>query len=192
MLRQLRTAVIGFAALTILTGLVYPLAVTGVAQLAFHAKAQGSLVNDDRGVVVGSSLLGQQFAAAKYFHPRPSQAGAGYDAMASGSGNLGPTNPELVRDVTAALRAYRRENGLDPSALVPVDAVTASASGLDPLISTQNAHLQAPRVARARGLPLVRVLALVDRYTEGPSLGFLGEGGVNVLLLNVALDGLAH
>ncbi len=192
MLRQLRTAVIGFAALTILTGLVYPLAVTGVAQLAFHAKAQGSLVNDDRGVVVGSSLLGQQFAAAKYFHPRPSQAGAGYDAMASGSGNLGPTNPELVRDVTAALRAYRRENGLDPSALVPVDAVTASASGLDPLISTRNAHLQAPRVARARGLPLVRVLALVDRYTEGPSLGFLGEGGVNVLLLNVALDGLAH
>jgi K+-transporting ATPase ATPase C chain len=190
MLRQLRTAVIGFVALTLLAGLVYPLAVTGVAQLLFHYKAEGSLVTV-RGVTVGSSLIGQRFTGPGYFQPRPSQAGVGYDAMASGSANLGPTNPALAGDVRATLRAYRRENGLSESTQVPIDAITASASGLDPLISLQNARLQAPRVARARRLPLARVLALVDRYTQGRSLGFLGEPGVNVLLVNVALDRLA-
>jgi K+-transporting ATPase ATPase C chain len=188
MRRQLAPAVVFFLALTLLVGVAYPLAVTGLAQLAFPHRADGSLVERD-GRVVGSRLVGQAFAGARYFHPRPSAAGEGYDAMASAPSNLGPTNPELVRQVRARRVAYRRDNGLRPGQQVPVDAVTASGSGLDPHISVANARLQATRVARARGLALDDVLALVASHTDGRSLGFLGEPGVNVLDLNLALDG---
>jgi len=189
MMRQLRTAVIAFLVLTVLTGLAYPLVVTGIAQLAFDHKANGSLIEGD-GMTVGSSLIAQQFTAARYFHPRLSAAGNGYDAMASGASNLGPTNPELLESVKAAARAYRRENGLAADAFVPIDAVTSSGSGLDPQISVANARLQAPRVARARDLTVACVRRLIAENTRGRSLGFLGEPGVNVLELNLALDGL--
>jgi potassium-transporting ATPase KdpC subunit len=188
MRRQLAPALVVFLALTVLTGLVYPLAVTGVAQVAFPGRAGGSLIERD-GRVVGSRLIGQPFSSPRYFHPRPSAAGHGYDAMASGASNLGPTNPTLLRQVRERRARYRLENDLGPGRRVPIDALTASGSGLDPDISQTNARLQAPRVARARGLALDHVLALVRGATHGRSLGFLGEPGVNVLQLNLALDG---
>jgi K+-transporting ATPase ATPase C chain len=185
--RQLLPAVIALVALTVITGLIYPLVVTGIAQVAFHDKANGSLVKED-GVVVGSKLIGQQFSDAKYFHPRPSAAGAGYDALSSSFSNLGPTNPDFLRSVEERVAAYREENDLPATQLVPVDAVTASASGLDPEISVANAKLQAARVAEARAMPVDEVLALVKEHTRGRQWGFLGEPGVNVLELNLALD----
>ena len=188
MRRQLFPALVVFLAFTVLTGIVYPLAVTGIAQLAFPGHANGSLI-EQHGRVLGSRLIGQEFTGAAYFQPRPSAAGRGYDAMASAASNLGPTNPTLIASVRARAARYRRENGLPARVRVPIDAVTASGSGLDPEISPANARLQAPRVARARGLPVERVQALVRRYTDGRSLGFLGEPGVNVLELNLALDG---
>lgn len=186
--RQVAPAVVAFLAFTVVTGFAYPLAVTGIAQVAFPGRADGSLVERD-GRVVGSRLIGQPFTDARYFHPRPSAAGDGYDAMASSASNLGPTNPALLTTVAQRIRAYRRENRLAPAQRVPVDAVTASGSGLDPDISVANARLQAARVARARGLATAEVLALVARHTTGRSLGFLGEPRVNVLELNLALDG---
>jgi K+-transporting ATPase ATPase C chain len=186
--RQVAPAVVAFLAFTLVTGLAYPLLVTGIAQVVFPGRADGSLV-ERGGRVVGSSLIGQPLAGERYFHPRPSAAGAGYDAMASSASNLGPTNPALLRTVRQRIRKYRQENRLGPADVVPVDAVTASGSGLDPEISVANARLQAARVARARGLPVARVLALVSRHTTGRALGFLGEPGVNVLELNLALDG---
>jgi K+-transporting ATPase ATPase C chain len=186
--RQLVPALVAFLVLTLLTGVAYPLAVTGIAQVAFPGRADGSLVERD-GVVVGSRLIGQQFAGARWFHPRPSAAGDGYDAMASSASNLGPTNATLLADVRRRAAAYRRENGLPAGAPVPQDAVTSSGSGLDPEISVANARIQAARVARARGLPLANVLALVAQHTDGRALGFLGEPGVNVLELDLALDG---
>ena len=150
-IRQLAPAVIGVLAFTVLCGIVYPLVVTGIAQVAFHDKANGSLVKVD-GQVVGSSLIGQQFSDPGYFHPRPSAAGTGYDGFASSFSNLGPTNPNLLSSVEDRVAAYREENGLAAGQAVPVDAVTASASGLDPDISVANAKLQAARVAKARGL----------------------------------------
>ena len=186
--RQLLPALVAFVLLTVLTGLAYPLAVTGITQLAFPGRADGSLVERD-GVVVGSSLIGQQFVGARWFHPRPSAAGDGYDAMASSASNLGPTNPTLLGDVRSRAEAYRHENGLTADAPVPPDAVTSSGSGLDPDISVANARIQAVRVARTRGLPLPKVLEVVTAHTDGRSLGFLGEPGVNVLELNLALDG---
>jgi K+-transporting ATPase ATPase C chain len=188
MRRQLVPALVVFLALTLLTGIAYPLAVTGVAQVAFPGRADGSLIERD-GRVVGSRLIGQAFAGARYFHPRPSAAGDGYDAMASSASNLGPTNEELIKAVRERRAAYRRENDLRPGQQVTIDAVTASGSGLDPHISAANARLQAARVARARGLELNDVLALIEEHTDGRSLGFLGEPGVNVLELNLALDG---
>jgi potassium-transporting ATPase KdpC subunit len=176
--------------LTVLTGLAYPLLVTGVAQALFPGRANGSLIEHD-GTVVGSSLIGQSFTGDGAFQPRPSAAGDGYDGASSGASNLGPTNPDLLAEVEARAAAYRRANGLPATAAVPVDAVTASGSGLDPQISVANARLQAPRVARARGLPLPEVLGLIDRHTQGRVLGVLGEPGVNVLELNLALDDLA-
>jgi K+-transporting ATPase ATPase C chain len=173
---------------TVITGLVYPLAVTGIAQGVFNDKADGSLVEDADGEVVGSSLIGQAFTGAEYFHPRPSAAGDGYDASASSGSNLGPTNDDFLASVEERADAYRDENGLAADAEVPVDAVTASASGLDPHISVANARLQAPRVADERGLDVDAVLKLVDDHTSGRDLGFLGEKGVNVLELNLALD----
>ncbi len=188
MRRQLFPALVVFLALTLLTGIAYPLAVTGIAQLAFPGHANGSLI-ERNGRVIGSRLIGQQFGGAAYFQPRPSAAGRGYDAMASAASNLGPTNPALIASVRERAARYRRENRLPARVRVPIYAVTASGSGLDPEISSTNARLQAPRVARARGLPVERVLALVRRYTDGRSLCFLGEAGVNVLELDLALDG---
>jgi potassium-transporting ATPase KdpC subunit len=187
MRRQLVPALVVFLAFTVLTGLAYPLAVTGIAQVAFAGRADGSLI-ERNGEVVGSRLVGQAFSGSRHFHPRPSAAGEGYDAMASSPSNLGPTNEELLTAVRQRQIEYRRENGLPATAAVPIDAITASGSGLDPHISPANARLQAVRVARARGLSLGRVLALVEEHMEGRALGFLGEPGVNVLELNLALD----
>ena len=187
MRRQLAPALVAFLALTLLTGVIYPLAVTGIAQLGFPGRADGSLV-ESGGEVVGSRLVGQQFTGARYFQPRPSAAGDGYDAMSSSASNLGPTNEEFLSAVEERVAAYRELNGLADGAEVPADAVTASGSGLDPHISPANARLQAARVARERGLDESAVLALVDEHTDGRSLGFLGEPGVNVLELNLALD----
>jgi K+-transporting ATPase ATPase C chain len=187
MRRQLLPALGLLLVLTVLTGLAYPLLMTGIGQSLFNDKANGSLV-EHGGHVVGSRWIGQPFARPEYFHPRPSAAGDGYDGGASSGSNKGPTNPEFLQDVSDRVAAYRAENGLPANAEVPVDAVTASASGLDPHISVANARLQAPRVANARGMTVDEVLTLVDDNTDGRGLGFLGEPGVNVLDLNVALD----
>lgn len=188
--QHLRTAVLMVVVLTLLLGVVYPLLMTGIAQLAFPNQANGSLIRDSSGTVVGSALLAQSFSDPEYFHPRPSAAGsAGYDATASGGSNLGPTNQKLVDAVTDRTAAYRAENGLPADALVPVDAVTTSASGLDPDISPANALLQAGRVAKARNLSETQVRSMVDQYTEDRTFGILGEPRVNVLELNLALDG---
>ena len=186
--RQLGPSVLGVLVFTVLCGLIYPLVVTGVAQVAFHDKANGSLVKVD-GVVVGSTLIGQQFADAKYFHPRPSAAGTGYDGLASSASNLGPTNPDFLASIDERVAAYRQENSLRASQLVPVDAVTASGSGLDPDISVANAKLQAARVAQARNMTVDDVLKAVEAHTSGRQWAIFGEPGVNVLELNLALDG---
>jgi K+-transporting ATPase ATPase C chain len=191
MRRQLGPALRMLLVMTVLVGIAYPLAVTGVAQGLFPHQANGSLVKRD-GKVVGSSLLAQGFMGAQWFHPRPSAAGPnGYDGAASGASNLGPTNPALLHAVADRVTQYRRENGLAPNVAVPVDAVTSSGSGLDPDVSVADARLQAPRVARARNLPVATVLALVDAHTDGRPWGFLGERTVNVVDLNLALGSLA-
>jgi K+-transporting ATPase ATPase C chain len=172
---------------TLVCGVAYPLFSTLIGQVAFGEKADGSLIKRD-GVVVGSKLIGQTFVAPEYFHSRPSAAGGGYDGSASSGSNLGPTNPDLLSAVNDRAVAYRDENGLAPDALVPVDAVTASGSGLDPHISIANARLQIPRVASERGLDLAVVSELVDKYTDGRNFLVLGEPGVNVVELNLALD----
>lgn len=185
----LRPALSLFVLLTLVTGLVYPLAVTGAAQVLFPHQANGSLVTVN-GQVVGSELIGQPFSQPGHFWSRPSATGPdAYNAAASGGSNLGPLNPALADAVKARIEALR---AADPgnTAPVPVDLVTASASGLDPHISRAAADYQAARVARARGLPLAQVQALVVTHTEGQVLGFLGEPRVNVLRLNLALDGL--
>jgi potassium-transporting ATPase KdpC subunit len=213
---QVLAALRALLVFTVLLGLAYPLVITGVSQVLFNDKADGSLVEDADGEVVGSKLLGQTFTSEEYFHGRPSAAGGGasgseidvlddgsptgetmlasaddLSTAASGASNLGPTNEELLATVQERIDAYREENGLDPDAPVPVDAVTASGSGVDPSISISNARLQAPRVADARGVDVDEVLNLVDDHTSGRSLGFLGERGVNVLELNMALDEVA-
>jgi K+-transporting ATPase ATPase C chain len=187
MRRQLPAAAGMLLLFTVLLGLVYPLVVTGIAQVAFHDKANGALVEVD-GEVVGSSQIAQEFTGEEYFHPRPSAVA--YDPRDSGGANLGPTNPDLLATIEENAVAYREENGLPAGYDVPVDAVTGSASGLDPMISVANADLQAPRVAAARDLELGQVLDLVNDHSTQRALGFLGESGVNVLDLNVALDSL--
>jgi potassium-transporting ATPase KdpC subunit len=188
MRRQLMPAIRILLVFTVLLGLAYPLAMTGIAGGLFNDRANGSLVTRN-GRTVGSKLIGQNFTKAKYFHPRPSAAGTnGYDGTASGGSNLGPTNSVLINSVKQRAAAYRKENGLAPKALVPVDAVTASFSGLDPQISVANARLQAPRVAKARGTSTAAVTRLVNAHTTRRTLGVLGEDAVNVLELNLALD----
>ena len=174
----------------VLCGL-YPLVVFGVSQLLFPHQANGSLLVDRSGAVRGSALLAQNFTGAKYFHPRPSQAGAnGFDATSSSGSNLGPTSSNLVANITQNVATYRSDNGLATNAVVPADAVTASASGLDPHISVANAEIQTPRVAKARGISEDSVRALVKQNTSGRDLGVFGEPRVNIMMLNFALDQL--
>lgn len=189
MRRQLLTGVVMLAVMTVGLGVLYPLAVTAVAQVGFGDRADGSLLERD-GEVVASSLIGQQAEGPEWFHPRPSAAGDGYDAAASSGSNLGPTSEELIDGVAERVDAYRAENDLGDDVAVPVDAVTGSGSGLDPHISIANARLQAPRVAEARDLPLEEVLGLVDAATERRPLGILGDDGVNVVELNLSLTSI--
>jgi potassium-transporting ATPase KdpC subunit len=188
-LAELRSAVLAAAVLAIIVGGIYPLVSWGLAQALFPGRSNGSLVTRN-GRIVGSSLIGQPFRSPTYFHPRPSAAGEGYDAERSGGTNLGPLSKTLAETVRARVAAYRTENGLAADAPVPADAVTASASGLDPHISPENARIQARRVARARGLSEAEVLRLVEARVQGRTLGVLGEPRVNVLLLNRSLDGI--
>jgi K+-transporting ATPase ATPase C chain len=187
---EIRSAVMVTLALAVVCCGLYPLVVFGVSQLLFHDKANGSLLIDSTGSVRGSRLIGQQFTADKYFHPRPSAAGNGYDPTTSGGSNLGPTSQKLHDTIAQNIAAYRTQNNLDTNTPVPADAVTASASGLDPHISLRNAELQMPRVAKARGLGEDKVRELIRANTDSADLGILGEPGVNVLPLNLALDAL--
>lgn len=183
---HLRPAVVMTLALTLVTGIAYPLVVTGLANVLFPRQAQGSLIRAADGTVVGSRLIGQPFSEPRYFHPRPSAAGAGYDGMASGGTNLGPTSRKLIeQQVALAVKRVQAENGVTA---VPVDLVTSSASGLDPHVTPAAADLQVSRVARARGLTEDAVRRLVREHSEGRTLGILGEARVNVLELNLALD----
>jgi len=187
---HIRGAVVSTFVLAVVCCGLYPLIVFGISQTFFREKANGSLVVDSGGTVRGSKLLGQAFADPKYFHPRPSAAGNGYDATSSGGSNLGPTSRKLNDAIKERIAAYRAENGLSESAPVPADAVTASGSGLDPHISLQNAELQIPRVVKARGVPAAKVRELIRQNTNGRDFGVFGEPGVNVLQLNRALDQL--
>jgi potassium-transporting ATPase KdpC subunit len=181
-----------FAIFAVLTGLAYPLFMTGFAQVAFNSKANGSIVKQD-GKAVGSTLIGQSFTGPNYFHGRPSAAGAdGYDATASGGSNLGPTNPKLTQLISQRAAQVRKENGLAPDAKVPADLVEASASGLDPDISPESALLQVGRVARERNLSKAVVLELVNSHVQNRQLSVLGEKTVNVLELNLALDRISR
>jgi K+-transporting ATPase ATPase C chain len=191
MRRQVLPALRAFLVFSVVCGLLYPLLMTVAAQALFKSDANGSLVRNANGRVVGSSLLGQQFTKPAYFHPRPSAAGDGYDTNETAASNLGPTNPELVKLVKERAAAYRAENALAADAKVPVDAVTASASGLDPHISMANALLQVPRVAAARGMSEAAVRSAVRSAVDDRPFGLFGEPGVNVLMLNLALGRLA-
>jgi potassium-transporting ATPase KdpC subunit len=191
MIRQLGTAFLTLLAMTVITGLLYPLAVWGIGQTAFADQANGSLIKQD-GQVVGSKLIGQSFEGAQWFHPRPSAAGEdGYDGLSSSGSNLGPENPDLIKAIQELKKQIAAENGV-PESAVPPDAVTASSSGLDPHISPAYAEIQADRVAEARGLDPATVRGLIRENTDGKALGFLGEPGVNVLELNLALEDLAE
>ena len=185
---NIRGAVVSTFVLAVVCCGLYPLIVFGISQALFNDKANGSLIVDPNGTVRGSRLLGQEFADAKYFHPRPSAAGNGYDATSSGGSNLGPTSRKLNDAIKERMAAYRAENSLSGTEPVPADAVTASGSGLDPDISLQNAELQLPRVAKGRGMSKDKLREVVRQYTHGRDLDVFGEPGVNVLQLNRALD----
>jgi len=185
---EIRGAIVSTLVLAIVCCGLYPLLVWGIAQLAFPNKANGSLIVAKDGTVRGSQLIGQGFTAEKYFHPRPSAAGNGYDAANSGGSNYGPTSQKLYDAIKDRIAAYRKENGLPETEPVPADAVTASGSGLDPHIGLRNAELQVARVAKARGLNPEKVRALIQQNIDAPDWGVLGEPGVNVLKLNLALD----
>jgi len=191
LLQEVKVSVLATLALVVILCGVYPLVVWGIAQVAFPSQANGSLV-EVRGKIVGSGLLAQNFSGPQYFHPRPSAAGdVGYDGTSSGGSNLGPLSQKLTDQVKERVDKYRTENNLPAATLVPADAVTASGSGLDPHLSSRNAAIQAPRVAQARKSSADKIKRLMEDFTEGPDLGFLGEPGVNVLRLNLALDALS-
>ena len=183
--RNLITAVLMTIVTTVLLGIVYPLAITAIAQVAFPDKANGQLI-EQNGTTIGSRLIGQGFSRPGYFRPRPSATAVPYDAANSAGSQLGPTNKKLIDAVTANVEAARKDN---PGAPVPIDLVTTSASGFDPHITPASAAFQVPRVARERGMGEAEVERLVEEHTEGRQLGFLGEPRVNVLELNLALDG---
>jgi K+-transporting ATPase ATPase C chain len=203
-MKHLRPALVLTAFFVVLTGLIFPGVIWAIGQTVFPSQSNGSFVRDAQGKVIGSALIGQSFSRPEYFHPRPSAAGAGYDAANSGGTNLGPTSDKLINgkgdDPATAdadetylgfrdlAKAYREENGLAPNAVIPADAATRSASGLDPEISVENARLQVNRVAKARDLPEDRVRQLLHEHEQGRLLGVLGEPRVNVLLLNLAMD----
>ena len=190
-LSQLRAAIFSTFILGVACCGLYPLIVTGIGRAVFPDQAAGSLIHDQAGVIRGSKLLGQGFSGEGYFHPRPSAAGNGYDAANSSGSNLGPTSQKLNDAIKDRIEVYRKLNGLKETEAVPADAVTASASGLDPHITPQNAALQAPRVAKSRRLELQKVLDFIRENTDGADLGILGEPRVNVLKLNLALDALS-
>lgn len=191
LISQIRGAVMATFVLAAVCCGMYPLIVFGIAQTAFREQANGSLILDKDGTVRGSKLLGQGFTADKYFHPRPSAAGNGYDAANSSGSNLGPTSEKLKDAIKERIAAYRQKNGLKETESVPADAVTASGSGLDPHISVRNAELQLARVAKARGLAAEQVRGVFRQYTEGPQLGLFGNQRINVLQLNLAMDNAA-
>jgi K+-transporting ATPase ATPase C chain len=191
LLQEVKVSVLATLALIVILCGVYPLVVWGIAQVAFPNQANGSLV-ERQGKIVGSGLLAQNFSGPQYFHPRPSAAGeVGYDGTSSGGSNLGPLSQKLTDQVKERVDKYRTENNLPAATLVPGDAVTASGSGLDPHISVRNVGLQTARVAKARQVSADKVNKIIQNCTEGPDLGFLGEPGVNVLRLNLALDALS-
>ena len=186
MLSEIRPAIVSTVLFTLLLGLGYPLVITGIAQAAFPYQADGSLVKDASGKVIGSALLAQPFARDEYLHPRPSAAGTnGYDPTSSGGSNYGPLNPDLAKRIKGDAPALRKSTGRDE---IPDDAITTSGSGLDPDISPAYAYLQADRIAKARGATSEQVSQLIARHVDGPFLGFIGQPHVNVLMTNRALD----
>jgi potassium-transporting ATPase KdpC subunit len=191
LLQEIKVSLLTMVALLILLCGIYPVVVWGIAQVVFSGKANGSVI-ESKGKIVGSSLIAQSFSSPQYFHPRPSAAGEiGYDGTSSGGSNLGPLSQKLVDQVKERLDKYREENHVPPGTLIPADAVTSSGSGLDPHISLQNTQLQSVRVAKIRGISDAEIQKAINAASDNPSLGFLGEPGVNVLKLNLTLDAMS-
>jgi potassium-transporting ATPase KdpC subunit len=187
-LQQLKLSIVATIVFAVVCCGIYPLVVWAFGQALFPFQANGSLIANNQGQIIGSELIGQTFTGPQYFNSRPSYAGAGYDPTASGGSNLGPTSQKLATNIETAIAAYRTQNDLSSSTPVPADAVTGSASGLDPEISLANAAVQAPIVAKARNTSLANIQTLINESIDGRSLGIFGEPGVNVLMLNIALD----